>query len=200
MVPSFQKLIDNATDTLAIGVDPNGGDEIVAVVPSQASAAVKPVDVASGAAVQFLGLMGTPLAVLPFLRIKIGQYRSRNAGAIEQSKYGALMLVFRRSRLDIHRFVGRGRPGDFIESFRYDEVESFGRKPEGMAVETWLNFVEGGELLIHGWYERDLRRAIEPLGIHLIAIPGATAQITRTNPTTSPNAAAANRRSGTQAP
>ena len=68
MHPSFSKLIDNAHKTLHGGL-PSRGDEVVAVVPSQPTSLVKPVDVAAGAAVTLIGLVATPLSALPILSL-----------------------------------------------------------------------------------------------------------------------------------
>jgi len=179
MLASFSKLVEKAKADLGDGREPRGGDEILAAVPTQPPDPVKAVDVASGAAVTCLGLLGTPFAVLPLARMKLGQFRTRDAGGIEQSKYGSLLLVFRRNRLDLHKLGRRYRPGPFIESLSYDQVESFGRKPGTLAIETWPRLVDGEELLIHGWFERDLRRTLGQLGIDILAIPGAAQPIRR---------------------
>ena len=82
-------------------------------------------------------------------------------------------LVFRRNRLDVHRLKPTGRAGEFRESFSYDEV-SYGRgdSPSHMAIETFLR-AGGVEFPVHGWFERDLRKAIAPLGVSLDPIAGA---------------------------
>ena len=177
MHPSFAKLIDNTHQQLHSGLVARGGEEIVAVVPTQPTSLVKPADVAAGAAATVLGLLATPLAALPVLRVMVGRYRTRHAGADEQSLYHSLLLVFRRSRLDVHHHRG-ARPIELVESYTYDRVHSYGRSAEGMAIETWLRADEF-EFMVHGWYERDLRQALGTVGISLDPIPGVAAPIRR---------------------
>ncbi len=177
MHPSFSKLIDNAHKTLHGGLPSRGDEEIVAVVPSQPTSLVKPVDVAAGAAVTLIGLVATPLSALPILRLQSGKFRTRHAGADEKSLYHSLLLIFRRSRLDVHH-QRRGHPTEFVESYSYDRVHSYGRQTQGMAIETWLR-VDDFEFMIHGWYERDLRPVLSTVGISVDPIPGAETPIRR---------------------
>ena len=173
MTLSFSKLIDNAHENLHNGLLTTGDEEIVAVVPTQPSQPLTRTDTASGAVAPFLGLLGLPLALLTLLRAAARKYRSRDSSTDEKSLQHSLLLIFRQSRLDVHD-QRRGRAGEFVESYTYDRVHSYGRSTDGMAVETWLR-VDDFEFLVPGWYERDLRKVLDTVGVSLDAITGASA-------------------------
>ena len=177
MAMSFSKLVARAEAELPAGKTPS--DEIVAVASTQLSGEGQGAAMVGGALAPLFGFWGMLLALLPFARLRVKAARNnRNPeGLSEQIHYRVFHLVFRRDRLDVYSRQRRGRFGPLVQSFPYDNM-SYGRgdHPAGMAIETFLR-VDDIVLPIHGWFERDLRKAIGSLGVTIEPITGPVSQI-----------------------
>lgn len=175
MANSFDKLTERTKQHLHGDDEPTGDDEIVAVVNTIIIEDAHAAHGLSYIVASIFGLWGMLLAALPFARLGFKKLRTDNEPETlsEQVKFRTFLLVFRRNRLDVHRNKSRHRPGDLVTSFGYDDV-SYGRheKPGGLATETFVR-VNGIEFPVNGWFERDLRKTVAPLGVTLQAIGGA---------------------------
>lgn len=159
---SIEDLVKRAVDQLHGGEAPQGDSSIVAVVPNVSTKAVRILH--HGSAGHVTGVFG--LLALPFAAVRsaLGKRGVRDAGVADRAQYEPVLLVFRASRVDVHEGP-QTRIGEAVESYGYDEA-SYGRTPNGLASETQLSF--GGDIyVVDGWYERDLRSLLEPLGVDI---------------------------------
>lgn len=95
-------------------------------------------------------------------------FRGRKPGSLEaRIDLEPVLLIFRKSRLDVHERKPRDRPGSLLASYSYSDV-SYGRHrdPRALAIETFVR-VDDLEIPVSGHYERDLRKALAPLGVAL---------------------------------
>lgn len=178
MANSFSKLLERAKTQLEDGA-PGSGDEIVVAVNTQLSEEGQATHMVGGALAPLFGLWGLILAALPFARLAVKAIRNgRDPDDLaEQVHHRIFLLVFRRDRLDVHARKRRNRFGALLTSLPYDDM-SYGRGPDpsSMAINTYLR-TQDIEFPINGWFERDLRKALGPLGVTIEPLSGATSQI-----------------------
>ena len=141
---------------------------IVAAVPSRTVApapGLVAVGVVSGASSLIEPLLGFFAPLVIIVREYVGRFRTRHAEAAVQGQYRPMLLVFRDDRVDIHATSRAGRRiGPALESHPLQSIEY--RRANGV-LDTRVEISDGASWAVHGWFERDLRALIGPLGVRL---------------------------------
>ena len=144
-------------------------DEIVAAVP--ATRPPDPVDVAWGVAGGAGAVFFSLFAVLAAGIATAGQYwRRKHKANNSEAPSVNVMIIVRRSSVDVAEVKRFGRRiGKTLGTYDFSQVRYW---RTDFAVDTRMQ-TGGVEWTVHGWFERDLRAALRPLGITLDQLPAA---------------------------
>lgn len=159
----MQKSMSHFTDMARQQTTASALGEVVAAVP--VAQLPTGTDMALGAGAGVISLPFPWLAgLLPLASQLIHRWRSKGGTAQQQLGNRPLLLVFRPKHLEVIELQRRGRKLGRILVTQPLAGASYRR--EGMAIDTRLTVGED-EWPIHGWFERDLRTALGPLGVEL---------------------------------
>ena len=146
--------------------------DVIAAVPStpQPTGTDMVLDAGVGAVAAIVPVAAAlAAAVSLFLKSLVQRGRPRNKPA-EQRLHQTLLLVFRRETVEIVELHRNGRRvGAVLESNALAGV-SYKRTETLLDTRLTIGTIEWP---IHGWFERDLRRALDPLGVELEQLPAA---------------------------
>jgi len=136
--------------------------EITAAVPARTPDPVEHSFAASaGAAGGLAGLLGLLIAGSGILLMTFRRLANNRNEEVPTSN---AFVIFRETGVELARVKRFGRPvGPTLAAYPLDQV-SYHRTD--FAVDTRM-MIAGREWMIHGWFERDLRAALGPLGVPL---------------------------------
>lgn len=113
----------------------------------------------------FAGVVGLITAAVGALAVLVRR-RAKNAHSEVAAR--SVLIVIRETEVDLVKvkWFGRGL-GQTLSTYPHDIVRYY---RTDLAVDTRM-MIAGREWAVHGWFERDLREVLRPLGIQLEQLP-----------------------------